>query len=315
MNKRTLKRYAGNVFPGARAQLNCHASILSLAFLVALLASPNLRAQGARDLWKVNADGGGLKLLAESPGYLSGSPDWSPDGKLIAYDTRKIGEGYPGTKIGIIRPDGKDRHLIGPGAMPSWSPDGKQLVAHTYDNPQTIVVMNADGTGREAIIKHWGSPRWSPRGNRVASLLDDGIALYDMATGTETVIVRGPHPVHLGFAISPDGKRFCFGGTDGGIYLATLDEERMTSKVRPLANFGRSYHASFAPDGKRVVYSWGPDDAKPIQLYIRDVDADDDAKPIAGQDVTRDNMNPDWSPDGKTIVFVSQPRSTAKDRL
>ena len=25
--------------------------------------------------------------LAETPGYTCGSPDWSPDGKLVAYDT------------------------------------------------------------------------------------------------------------------------------------------------------------------------------------------------------------------------------------
>ena len=35
--------------------------------------------------------------------------------------------------------------------------------------------MNIDGTGRETVAMHWGSPRWSARGNRIVSILDDNI--------------------------------------------------------------------------------------------------------------------------------------------
>ena len=96
------------------------------------------------------------------------------------------------SQIAVIKADGTDIRLLGPGAMPSWSPDGKQLVCHTYSRPTTIVVMNPDGSGREAIINHWGSPRWSPKGNRIASILNGGIALHDLATGTERVNFSRP---------------------------------------------------------------------------------------------------------------------------
>jgi Tol biopolymer transport system component len=42
------------------------------------------------------------------------------------------------------------------------------------------------------------------------------------------------------------------------------------------------------------------------QLYIIDVGSNDAPKRLVGQDEQRTNTNPDWSPDGKTIVFVRQ---------
>src|SRR5262245_21969137 len=44
------------------------------------------------ELWTINVDGTGLKQLIASPGFRHGSPDWSPDGKWVAYDRWPNGE-------------------------------------------------------------------------------------------------------------------------------------------------------------------------------------------------------------------------------
>jgi Tol biopolymer transport system component len=168
--------------------------------------------------------------------------------------------------------------------------------------------MNADGRGREKIIDHWGSPRWSPKGNRIALISSRGtIALFDCATGQERTIFGGSYSLRQGFGVSPDGLRFCFGDNQGGVGLATLDEKTMSARTRWLVKQGHCYHASWSPDGRRVVFALAPTDQGGDQLYIMDVDSDDSPTAVPGQDPTHTNTNPDWSPDGKTIIFCRQP--------
>jgi Tol biopolymer transport system component len=260
----------------------------------------------ASELWIIGADGTDYRRLADTPGYRCGSPDWSPDGQWVAYDTWPIGGSSGDSQVAVVRADGSGVRLLGPGAMPSWSPDGTHLVCHTYGT-DGIIVMKTDGSGRESIIDHWGSPRWCPRGNRIASISRQGtIAVFDCATGIERTVFGGPYSLRQGFGVSPDGLRFCFADNSGGIGLATLNEKTMEARVRWLTKSGQCYHASWAPDGRRVVVGWDRDLSGVDQLYIIDVGSNDAPKRLVGQDEQRTNTNPDWSPDGKTIVFVRQ---------
>jgi TolB protein len=293
------------------------ASLWRLAMMVAAIYIPPTAAAQLQsepvpksELWKVNVDGSGLQQLAIRPGYVAGSPDWSPDGQWIAFDTQRLEEDLRSTVIAVIRADGTQLRHLGPGAMPSWSPDGSQLVFHTYGSPYGeqggIVVMNADGSGREKILDHWGSPRWSPVGNRIASISPQGgIALLDMATGIERDILPEGFSPRIGFAISPDGRRFSFANGMTGAGIATLDEQTMQAAVRIFLPNGTCNYSSWSPDGKQIVFSWRLDEEKLHQLYLYNVDSSDPPILLPGQDTSRKNLGPDWSPDGKTIVFRS----------
>jgi Tol biopolymer transport system component len=264
---------------------------------------------GPSELWKINADGTGLMRFVDTPGETCGSPEWSPDGKFVAFGAWRTDQNLSDAHIFIVRADGKDRRDLGPGAMASWSPDGKQLVFHTYptagDNSLHILVMNADGTNRKNLLDHWGSPRWSRRGNRIFSILNNNIALYDLTAGHEHTILPQRYPMYWGFGVSPDGKRVCFSGQDSGLYLATLDDKSMQAEVRQLLTAGKSTYVSFGPDGKRIVFSY-VFSSRWMQLYTMDVDTDKKPKRLDGQNKSRLNWGPDWSPDGKTIIFGSK---------
>ena len=182
-------------------------------------------------LWRVNADGTGLVPIADLPGYSCHSPKWSPDGTQIAFDFRYLGEGLRASQIAVIRADGSDFRVLGPGGFAGWSPDGTHCVFHTYDAPQTVTVMKADGTGRESILPRRGGPRWLSDGNHMAVMGNGNITIFDLSSGRERSIsnISSPYP---GFGFSRDGLRVCFGRNTGGLYFRKDSEKpkRGTSK-------------------------------------------------------------------------------------
>lgn len=279
------------------------------------LAQSGREWQMARwELWRMELDDSGLKPLDQTPGCSCGSPIWSPDGQWIAYDVTAYTPDPKPTELpaeantAIIRADGSDRRLLGPGSIPSWSPDGRLLLFQTDQR----VVMNRDGTGREVLPGPANGLRWSPRCNRLATIsvtpFGRTLSLFDLTTGEEWPILPGPLYISHGFGISPDGRRICFGSHRSGVWLATLDSGGRQASLRALVESGIGYHASWAPDGRRVVYAWRPSELELTQLYVIDVDSADPPVLLPGLDGTRHNVNPAWSPDGKTIVF-SRPAS------
>ena len=96
-------------------------------FRLALLAWIGLAGAADGDvcpseLWKINADGTGLMRFVDTPGETCGSPDWSPDGKFVAFGAWRVDQNLYNAHIFVIRADGTGRRDLGPGAMASWSP-------------------------------------------------------------------------------------------------------------------------------------------------------------------------------------------------
>ena len=56
----------------------------------------------------------------------------------------------------------------------------------------------------------------------------------------------------------------------GGIALAELDKLSQTATVRWLARGGDSYHSSWSPDGKRVIFNWKLRGENQFLLYVVD---------------------------------------------
>jgi Tol biopolymer transport system component len=108
---------------------------------------------------KVRLDGSGLHGLGPD---LATDPDWSPDGRWIAYrDWRRTCHACG--EIWVVRPDGSHDHVLTPVPasagglrMPRYSPSGKRLVALG----DGVVVLDHDGTIRRVIVRRATSVDW-----------------------------------------------------------------------------------------------------------------------------------------------------------
>jgi Tol biopolymer transport system component len=98
-------------------------------------------------------------------------PAWSPDGKLIAFESDRGGE----FKIYVMKADGSEQHRVSsqPGAdgHPAWSPDGKHIVFHkTVLGHGQVYVMDSDGSNTRRLtplssVAFSGFPTWARSGD------------------------------------------------------------------------------------------------------------------------------------------------------
>jgi Tol biopolymer transport system component/DNA-binding winged helix-turn-helix (wHTH) protein len=79
---------------------------------------------GVREIWVGNADGSNAQQITDFRNPMTGTPRWSSDGKLIAFDSRVGGEG----NLYVVDPNGGVPHKLSidrrDNEMPSWSKDG-----------------------------------------------------------------------------------------------------------------------------------------------------------------------------------------------
>lgn len=117
-----------------------------------------------QDLRTIKPNGTGMVAI---PNTKNGrEPDWSPNGKRLAY-------GAPGVGIDLIKPDGSGQTTFAKQqgnkfvTDPAWSPDGQQIAyARNVSLSRTQITRKRIGGGSEHVViksKHWFHPSWQPR--------------------------------------------------------------------------------------------------------------------------------------------------------
>jgi len=268
-------------------------------------------------VYVMNPDGSGQRRLTNGgvPGCeQEGGPAWSPDGRRIAlvaaFPPNAIGAST--SKIVVVKRDGSGQRRLtrsaGEEHSPAWSPDGRQITFIRSDQrSRALYVVNADGTGRRRltgnVVGGVFAPVWSPDGQRIAFVANTEIYVVNADGSGQRQLTRngaqGFNP-----AWSPDGTRIAF-ESDWQVWAVNADGSGQRQLTRKGAH---NFNPAWSPDGTRIAFergrrrspcSWCPG-LWGYDVYVMNADGS------GQQRLTRGASQPQWSPDGRKIAFVSQ---------
>ncbi len=232
---------------------------------------------GPWELWRMNADGSGLRQLTHH-GLQPQGAAWSPDGKRVAFEWMT-----PYWDIWVMDEDGRNLQRLTsfPDAetRARWSPDGKFVYFISYQWGGTAIGRVNLATGeQQKIVQMAGKPGWAPWRYATYALSPDGTTLafpretsegwklyFANPDGSNVRLVPQPGAQQVGLDWSPDGKRLLW--ADGSAYHV-WDLER--EKVSGLALQPEGWPA-FAPDSRSVVYERAPAENEKTDLYVADI--------------------------------------------
>ena len=225
---------------------------------------------GDWDIYSMDVDGDNLIQLTDHPAS-DEYPACSPDGRRIAFQSDR---GVT-RDLYVMDSDGNNvvrlTHDNFFEARASWTPDSRKIAFASFCQLNCdIFAMDVDGGNRKRLTKHEMNdvmPSWSPDGSK--------IAFTSFRDGAEF------GPFHV-FVMNADGT---------GKRNLTRDTDLM-----------RSVDPTWSPDGNKIVFSskrqWGNAEA---DIYVMTAEG----KELERLRVEGDNKSPVYSPEGRSIAFVS----------
>jgi len=255
-------------------------------------------------LWSVPVLGGAARRLSEASGQ---GGAWSPDGRILAYSDQG--------DLFVAKADGSDPRKVFSAQNwifdPSWSPDGS-VIRFTIGNLGTsggaLWQVSADGSDPHQLLPSWQTPQnqccghwmldgkyfvFQSRGN--IWVLEEKSSWLTKANHTPVQLTSGamnfssPMP-------SADGRKLFVAGELRRGELSRYDAK--SGQFLPFLSGISADSVRFSRDGQWVAYVTYPDST----LWRSRADGSERVQ------LTYPPLQPvlpDWSPDGKQIVFYA----------
>jgi Tol biopolymer transport system component len=220
------------------------------------------------EIYTIKPNGLGIRQLTEVQGSAH-SPDWSPDGTRIVFETD---DPYG---LWIVNADGSHLHrVVGYGAAPAFTPDGTHLVYDCFDctGGQGIFLVNADGSdapGTRLTTNPSGyegdtNPEVSPDGKTVTFVRRkaEGELQALFAVDIDGTHVRKLVPLRFNVFIkhdwAPNGKHIVFTSPIDGaanVYTVAPDGSHRMQLTHVQPDRG-AIAGSYSPDGRWIAFRW-----------------------------------------------------------
>lgn len=275
-------------------------------------------------LWLVPVAGGAARRITGDLFDIA-QPDWSPDGRTLAFQSYRDGNFH----VWTVHADGSGLRQLTSGPFdhrePRWSPDGKTIALSTDVSGSYGIQLLDVATGTLTTLADTSAeeyePAWSPDGSKIAFVVaNTSIDVVQVATGARStaVTVDTTHVIH-GPAWTPDGSDVVYTLFSGGTPGASVGTSALTLAGAPLFT-GEDvfpFRLSWLPDGDYVYAADGA-----LRRRSRAGGAATDIAFTAPVDVTKPNYvkrrrdfdsqtpkqvvgigSPVLSPDGGTVAF------------
>jgi TolB protein len=191
------------------------------------------------------------------------SPDWSPDGKKLAYVSFE--RGRPAIYIQEVATGSRYQltNFRGLNGAPAWSPDGKKLaMTLSRDGNPEIYIYHLEEKRLIRVTHHYAidtEPSWSPDGKNIifTSSRSGGPQIYrvNLQSGNiDRLSFEGNYNARARY--SPDGKEiFMVHRESGGGLFSIAGLNMDTGRLRTLTTSPLDESPSVAPNGSMVIYA------------------------------------------------------------
>jgi dipeptidyl aminopeptidase/acylaminoacyl peptidase len=284
--------------------------------------------RGNADIWISPVAGGPARHLTTSKAS-DGSPAWSPDGKRIAFVSKR--EDDKASQIYVMPVDGGEPERLTDLPLsvsnPKWFPDGARIAfvssviagAETLDATKKAVEAREKSKVKARVTEnrlyrfwdHWLTDGEYPRifvvdvaSKKVTDLLPASKRIFGLEDGAGS------------FDISPDGTSIAFEANSApepyrewntDIFLVPVSggEPRNLTADNP----AEDKNPVFSPDGKSLAYGLEKKaDGWPDQTRLAVFDLASGKTRVLTEDFDKSAGGWSWTPDGATLVFQSEAR-------
>lgn len=230
------------------------------------------RVAGSTRIFIAGPEGGEPRRLTAEE-RMESSPSWSPDGRALAYYSRRLDAA--GVELRVTEIEGgrtvtlaSFQGEMGPTSA-AWSRDGSRLAfsGQQEGRRRHAFVVQRDGSGLRNVSEklarnaHW--PDLSPDGRKLLWVTDlrgrIPIMLTDLDSGETVELTRDKVTANEAPRWSPDGRQIVFAGVRDALDVATNDVFVMNADGTDVRNLSRHPGEDFDPkwsaDGRSVVFA------------------------------------------------------------